>query len=442
MGLKLWLPFLLLAVFTIDFTDTSNDDQLNQMKEGVQFADHLTSAMKSFEFMSFLETAAPNALSFISATIKFVSLIFSFPGNNESQELLAIKQLYNGMNRRFDVIDNELQKLERKLNWTRVSNQFSKTERDINTVSRLFKNIYESPLSIRDSQKKYFKQAYESTCTNCALNLYNGIMGINKGLSDDILQTAMTSLQYDRPRMQTFMLGLLKLLVLALNNELAYRKFNYSDSNYLYTKYQWESRLYNVTRKMRTINELIPTTYHNQAEKDVVSFSIEHPSSSFSNQNFSKLLYDFLVQKYDLRDWLVIVYKPISGTQYHINHVCEGYRRYGMYGRDILIASVDQTKQPINTTVAKSIIDGVKTTYTTYGINCAYMNYCIKFADLVKRNAEQVYLLIPGETRDCNVYASVGVIDSWVDLWYHGKPQRLVQQRTPGVNSYSIHLFG
>ncbi|CAG2245271.1 unnamed protein product [Mytilus edulis] len=428
MWTKLFLPLLLLTLYTLDSVDTVTDNQLNQIKAGLKFANDLTTAMKTSAFMGFLGTAATEALLFISTTIKFVSLIFSFLGNNESQELLAIKQLYTEMNRRFDVIDTELVDIKRQINWTRVSNQFSKTERDITTVSRLYKNIYEGPLAIRKSEKSYFINSFENTCTNCALDLYHGIMGVNKGLSDDILQTVMTSLQYNRPQMQTFMLGILKLLVLGLNNELAYRKLKFSDADYLYIKGQWEPRLQSVTEKMKNINELIKTKYHNQAEKDIVSFSMKHPSR---------------IQKYDWRDWLVIVYKPISGTQNHINHVCDGYRRYGIYDRDILVASVDQTKKPINTTVAKSIIDGVKTTYTTYGNDCgAYMGHCVTHEHFNKRNAEQVYLTIPGKTRNCNVYASVGVIDSWVDLWYHGKPERLVQQRTPGVNSYSIHLFG
>lgn len=287
MRTKLFLPILLLTISTLDSVDTVADNQLNQIKDGLKFANDLTTAMKPLAFTGFLGTAATNAISFISTTIKFVSLIFSFLGNNESQELLAIKQLYTEMNRRFDVIDNELLDIKRQLNWTRVSNQFSKTERDIITVTRLFKNIYEGPLAIRNSEKTYFINSFESTCTNCALDLYNSIMGVNKGLSDDILQTAMTSLQYNRPQMQTFMVGILKLLVLGLNNELAYRKLKFGDANYMYTKKQWELRLFNVTEKMKKINEVIKSKYEHQSEHDIALFSRNNPRRDrLSNQLF------------------------------------------------------------------------------------------------------------------------------------------------------------
>lgn len=162
MRTKLFLPILLLTISTLDSVDTVADNQLNQIKDGLKFATDLTTAMKPLAFTGILGTAATNAISFISTMIKFFSLIFSFLGNNESQELLAIKQLYTEMNRRFDVIDNELLDIRRQLNWTRVSNQFSKTERDIITVTRLFKNIYEGPLAIRNSEKTYFINSFEA----------------------------------------------------------------------------------------------------------------------------------------------------------------------------------------------------------------------------------------------------------------------------------------
>lgn len=112
-------------------------------------------------------------------------------------------------------------------------------------------------------------------------------MGVNKGLSDDILQTAMTSLQYNRPQMQTFMVGILKLLVLGLNNELAYRKLKFGDANYMYTKKQWELRLFNVTEKMKKINEVIKSKYEHQSEHDIASFSRNNPRRDrLSNQIF------------------------------------------------------------------------------------------------------------------------------------------------------------
>ncbi|CAC5398614.1 unnamed protein product [Mytilus coruscus] len=450
MNFRVYLLSLLLILCAVQLTETASTGDLNEIKEGVKFAETMTTVMKPLEFTAFLASAASKALSFISATLKFVNLIFSHIGNSESLELLQIKRLYNEMNRRFDVVDSELLDIKRLINWTRVSNQFSKIENEITTVSINFKNIYDSPLAIRDSEKNYFFNSYESTCSNCALGLYHGIMGVDKGLSDDILQTAMTSLQYDRPKTQMFMLGIFKLLVLGLNNELAYRKLKLGNADYLFIKKQWESRLSNVTKKMKYINKAIIRKFHEQSKKDTAIITIKYPTNILSNKMFSEKLYNVLVQKYDWRDWLVIVYKPIYGSEYHNNFICEGFRQYRKNGRNLLVASVDQSHAPMNTTVAEKLISGKNTKQTSCHPssgchNVASYTICDRYSGCYTHNdnALEVYNSMPlAKTRNCSVYSSMGVIDSWVDLWYQGKSNRLVHHRTPGSNSYSIHLFG
>ncbi|VDI17695.1 Hypothetical predicted protein [Mytilus galloprovincialis] len=436
----------------MDIANTAGGDEIKEIQNGLKFANIITNAMKPIEFERFLGIAATEAISFVSATLQFLSLIFSVIDNRESQELLAIKRMYNEMNRRFDLVDNKLNDISLQINWTRVSNQYSGIERHITSIDMLLRNIYEKPFALRENGKQDFIHTMKFTCMLCATELYNGIMGVNKGFSDDILQAAMETSKNDRPKMQTFMLGLFKLLVQGITNELAYHNFVHGDDDYLAYKKQWKGRLVNITAKMHKINDEIKSKYHEQAEKDIALYSLKHPRNIMSNQLFSENLYQCLVRKYDWRDWLLVVYRPISGVNNHINHICEGYRRYGMYGRDVLVASVDQKKDAINITAADEIISRITTTYTSCAQVCSsgysgYGSYCssgIYSSECTAHNldAQGVYLTIPGETRDCRIYASVGVIDSWVDLWYHGLPERLVHKRTPGSNSYSIHLFG
>ncbi|XP_071177623.1 uncharacterized protein [Mytilus edulis] len=436
----------------MELADTAGGDRIQDIQEGLKFGNIITKAMKAIDFERFLGTAATKAVSFVSATLQFLSFIFSHIGNSESPELLAIKRMYNEMNRRFDLVDNRLNDISLQINWTRVSNQYSSIERHITAIDMLLRNIYEKPLALRENGKQDFIHTMENTCLICATELYNGIMGVNKGFSDDILQVAMETSKNDRPKMQTFMLGLLKLLVQGITNELAYHKFFHGENDYKIYRNQWQVRLVNITTKMHNINDEVKSKYHEQAEKDVSLYSLKYPRNNVPNQIFSKNLYQFLVGKYDWRDWLLVVYRPISGVNNHINHICEGYRRYGMYGRDVLVASVDQAKDAINTTTADDIISSVTTTHTSCFQVCAlgYTGYagsshCSTYRSKClthNRDAQGVYLTIPEDTRDCRIYASVGVIDSWVDLWHYGLPERLVHKRTPGSNSYSIHLFG
>lgn len=251
----------------------------------------------------------------------------------------------------------------------------------------------------------------------------------------------MTTFEHNRPLTQTFMTDLFKLLVLSVTNELAYRSIKYPKASYLYQENIWKQRLHNVTARMMKFDETIKNKYHEQAEKDILNFAKANPTSSLTNEHFSKKLYDFLVQKFYWRDWFVIVYKPISGDANHNNNVCDGYRKYRTYGRNIVVSSVIQTKTQINTTEASIIIDRVNTK-SQYCNTCTHNYNCAEICSTSNLNAMHIFTYqLPPMTKDCSVYSSAGVIDSWVDLWYQGLPKRLVQKRTPGSNSYSIHLF-
>lgn len=419
-----------------------SDNELNEIKSGLTFADSLVISTQQHTFPTFMTSAASTALGFISGTLKFVGFIISFLGTNESHELLAIKRLYTQVNTRFDAVDVQLSAIQKQIDWSRLKLQFGDLERNIKSESIYLRGIYMSPIASKDIEKEFFLHAWESNCWVCALNLYHGIMGSDAGFSDDILQVAMNTFEYSRPLTQTFMTGLFKLLVISVTNEIAYRSLKHPKVSYLYQERLWEQRLQNVSARMLIFDEKIKNKYHEQAEKDIVNFA--KVSQTLTNEHFTKKLYDFLVQKYYWRDWLVIVYKPIRGDAYHNNNVCDGYRKYRTYGRNIAVSSVIQTKKPINTTEAGIIISRVNTEHYYCQDGPCTTNYdCSPRCSTYKDNSIAIFTQqLPIRTKNCSVYASAGVIDSWVDLWYQGLPTRLVHKRTPGSNSYSIHLFG
>lgn len=160
---------------------------------------------------------------------------------------------------------------------------------------------------------------------------------------------------------------------------------------------------------MKNINAVIISNYKHQSENDIATFSRNYPRrNSLSNQIFSEKLND-----------------------YHSNHVCDGYVKYGMFDRDVVVASVDQLQQSIYITVARSIVNGVNTTYLRRGYSCGVgggytPKDCHDTYQWIHRNVKDLYLIFSGETRDCRIYASVGVIYSGYDSLYHGKPERLV----------------
>lgn len=432
---KLYLCFLVFGLIS-HLSLAISDNELNEIKSGLSFADSLITSTQQHLFPTFMTGAASAAIGFISGTLKFVGFILSFLGTNESQELLAIKRLYTQMDKRFDAVDIQLSAIQKQIDWSRLKLQFGDLERNIKSDSIYLRSIYQSPIASKESEKDFFIHAWESNCWVCALNLYHGIMGSDVGFSDDILQVAMTTFDNDRPLTQTFMTGLFKLLVLSVTNELAYRSLKYPKASYVYQEHIWKQRLHNVTTRMMKFDEIIKNRYHEQAEKDILNFAKATPTSSLTNEHFSKKLYDFLVQKFFWRDWLVIVYAPTS-NQY--NKVCDGYRKYSTYGRNIVVSSVDQSKTSINTTIAafriNSVMNAPPISHTTCSAPCTHNYNCIPVCRTHYTDYDPMEF--PKSIKDCSVYDSVGVIYSG-DIWYQGIPKRLVQRH----GSYSIYLFG
>lgn len=434
---ELYLCFLVFGLISQSSLAIS-DNELNEIKSGLSFADSLITSTQQDLFPTFMTGAASPAIGFIPGTLKFVGFILSFLGTNESQELLAIKRLYNQMDKRFDAVDVQLFAIQKRIDWSRLKLQFGDLERNIKSDSIYLRSIYQSPIASKESEKDFFMHAWESNCWVCALNLYHGIMGSDVGFSDDILQVAMTTFEDNRQLSQTFMTGLFKLLVLSVTNELAYRSIKYPTASYLYQEHIWKQRLHNVTTRMMNLDEIIKNKYHKLAERDILNFAKVNPTSLLSNEHFSKKLYDFLVRKFYWRDWLVIVYIPISGDANHNNNVCDGYRKYRTYGRNIVVSSVVHTRTPINTTEAALIINSLTTSHHTCSIAPCTHNYNCNLV-CTSHNYDSMHLFsqLPAITKDCSVYSSADVIDSG-DLWYQGLPKRLVHIQ----RSYSIHLFG
>lgn len=125
----------------------------------------------------------------------------------------------------------------------------------------------------------------------------------------------------------------------------------------------WVNQIANVFNRMKAIDQTLQDQYYDQASIDIDKLSAER--HSLSNDKFSTILYDFLRDKYYWRDWLVIVYKPIRGSHNHIKYACNGFRKYGVYGRNIVLASADSSKTHFKESETNNTLAGLPYSYFT-----------------------------------------------------------------------------
>ena len=144
---------------------------------------------------------------------------------------------------------------------------------------------------------------------------------------------------------------------------------------------------------------------------------------------------------------MVIVFKPIRESHNHINHACNDFRKYGVYGRNIVLASVDSSKTHFKESETNNTLAGLPSSYFTVNRRRRFMCKLGAFRKCVSvwhytYNALQVYDNLPVSDRSqCNPYASAGVIDVNANVRYKYTPGRFVHRRTPGEKPYYVHSF-
>lgn len=95
-------------------------------------------------------------------------------------------------------------------------------ESNIHAVSEQFSRIYQVPESGINEQKKMFIISYKNGYIDSGSKLFTAFMQDHRVLSQGLLRPAMKYTRNDRGKMRAFMLGILKLLLMAARVELAY----------------------------------------------------------------------------------------------------------------------------------------------------------------------------------------------------------------------------
>ena len=120
-----------------------------------------------------------------------------------------------------------------------------------------------------------------------------------------------------------------------------------------------------MQQAMKNADSSIASGYKTQMKSDVDELLINYRKSSHSD--FATATYDFLMEKFYWRDWLVISYNELSGGNNHWQRVCSGYLKFRDQGINIAIASVPRSRTPIGESgkaAAEKIIDDLDLTKT------------------------------------------------------------------------------
>lgn len=155
------------------------------------------------------------------------------------------------------------------------------------------------------------------------------------------------------------------------------------------------------------------------------TLSIVRHNSDMSNQEVAGLVYNHLTSTYPSRNWFVVVYDDVTGTENHQIRYCGGGFAFRYYGFNLMIASSSSDAPSISVSNARSILNSQRINYRTLWGPPNYLG---------------AGSVLGGITHyvDCHNYSGLAVIKATANIGVWASSNRVV-----GVyrNPYSMVIF-
>ena len=409
------LPQLLLVLVLAGQAVKGNDQPIStllvtQIKDGYTAAQGLGEFISNKDFFGTLAKLSKSIAPFLKAIGPFVAFGLSF-ANTESPELRAIKELARRVDRGFAFVDLQLSDIKHEIKVLPIKLQLQDIDQTIRAVQIKYEhldNLSNVSKTVYDAQRDIFITTYENDYQSSGTKLYNAVM---KG---NILDAIMEYYRYDRKRHQSFMLELVKLLVMASKLEVAYYELTGNVRGQFYRN-DWEKRINNAKMALERSDVRIVTESPKQWKRDVERYAIENPAPQMNNDNFARTLYDFLNRKFYWLDWFVVAYNPVSGWEKHCLKSCGAFLKFRFCGRNFLVANIHKLFPNMDNYKASLYIDKIPVITPPY-------------LEVSPFHARRSFNHFPSSVKSGCRYVVAGVIRSNADVSIYAPKERLVDQ--------------
>ena len=234
-----------LVWFLVDVSATQTKE-ISTFHATERLAEHLNRGAFTTVVQNVAGTVSPY-ISIFSSVIKLIVGIRS--ATTTSAELEYLHELTNSINQKFDEVNSQFEDVKKLIQWTSVQATYADFERNIRAVFDNFQLIFNVSSSAMHHQKQMFLDSYQQTYQDSGSKLYDGFILNNTVFGEGFLRPAMTHTGNDRRHMRTFMMGVVKLLLMAANVELGYQAIKGYDTIIPFYSQRWQVRFENVQKK-------------------------------------------------------------------------------------------------------------------------------------------------------------------------------------------------
>ena len=377
-------------------------------------------------------TIAAKAAPFLGAIGPIISLVAIFLPAAPSPEMRELKLRFAQVDAKFDQVFQQFREVKNLIEKTSLKNQYAGFEHTILSLSLKLQKYIAANTADVPVYNRSFVREYMTSYGGATSKLWNGMVEDTLILSSNIPLTAMRYYNNHRKNVQAVMKGVCNLILQGVKVELAFLKAVGLDHDYRVMKDEWDRKIKYLLYKMAECDREVKSRWHNQMKIDV-----EDGLKTWRNQShsdFATSLYDFLKSKYDWRAWHVVAYNELHGGTHHWLKWCGGYHSFRKYGRNLVVASVDSSKPPIDVKWAHTKLASIPVGYQKTNIwGHAYW---------VFYRAEDIYNKeFPVEFKTGCTYASAGIIKAYAAVAHRAPGNRIVvttRDKTP----FLFHVFG
>ncbi|KAK3086404.1 hypothetical protein FSP39_017941 [Pinctada imbricata] len=424
------LPLILFVAICLPLTHAQ--DTTAAIENGLALGESLATIMESGNFRSSMSKLATSIGPYLGAIGPAVGIIMAFT-NQKDPQIEFMKTMLKRIENRFDKIDEQFKQLTNQVNWNKYEIQLSKHESTIRTLSKNLGAVYKASSGSRPGQIRSFIRTYDSNWKNDPQVLMTYTTGTGL-FHENLIDMFKTYTENHRGKVQKFMLGLTDLILRGVSVELAYLEFINETASYKKDRKNYWTR---EVKKMRNFMSKIDRglyssrLYLPQMGKDIDKLLINNKGRKHSD--FATIAYNFLMEKFNWRDWLVVSYNDVKGGSKHWVKQCSGTIKFRNQGRNIVIASVRRSSTPI--LKVKKSKDAAEKIFKDMKIFDSK-----RFNPFLFMGADKIYKSFPSTVRDrCSPYSGAGVIMNKANPAYKAPSHRLLQKKNP---FFSVHLFG
>lgn len=306
------------------------------MERGISAGRQLSEVLQKAPF----KEAMAKADLFIIPWMSAIELVFDFVGSffPETDELI-LEEIIKGfkqVNARLDIIIRELGEIKKLIKWNEMKVKFGDIEYRIRLLDTTLKESLGAP-NKKDGINRFI-QTFDSEYRNAGFGLYDSTANNDQVFSKNLLTAAMKYSEYERKGCQKFSKGIFGLLLKAASVELASEKFK---KQALGMKNIWSGRISRCRVAMQgTDNILEKEAWKGQSKVDAEKTA--QALNGKSHGEFSKTLYDYLVEKYYWRHWYVVAYDECDGYYDHASRLpADGILSVKRWGRNYIVVSTD-----------------------------------------------------------------------------------------------------